>query len=62
MLRSCGLNARLVRNTGASSLKEMKESLLIIKTTEIANGVKRFKNFRLHKAKESFTRVETLQE
>ena len=34
MLRSCGLNARLVRNTEASTLKEMKESLLKIKTTE----------------------------
>ena len=32
-------------------MKEMKESLLVIKTTEIANEVKRFKSFRLHKAK-----------
>ena len=34
LLRSCGLNARLVQNTEASTLREMKESLLIIKTTE----------------------------
>ena len=34
LLRSCGLNARLVQNTEASALKEVKESLLIIKTTE----------------------------
>ena len=34
VLRSCGLNARLVQNTEASTLKEVKESLLIIKTTE----------------------------
>ena len=33
VLRSCGLNARLVRNTEGEYLKEMKESLLIIKTT-----------------------------
>ena len=51
MLRSCGLNARLVRNTEGEFLREMKESLLIIKTTEVANEVKRFKSFRLHKAK-----------
>ena len=46
MLRSCGLNARLVRNAEASALKEMKESLLIIKTTEIQTRVKQFKSFR----------------
>ena len=34
LLRSCGLNARLVQTTEASTLKETKESLLIIKTTE----------------------------
>ena len=32
-------------------MKETKESLLIIKTTEVAGEVKRFKSFRLHKAK-----------
>ena len=32
-------------------MKEMKESLLIIKTTEVVDEVKRFKSFRLHKAK-----------
>ena len=59
MLRSCGLNARLVQNTEASTLKEVKESLLIIKTTEYQTGVKQFKSFRLHKGKGDFTRVET---
>ena len=34
VLRSCGLNVRLVQNAKASTLKEMKESLLIIKATE----------------------------
>ena len=52
MLRSCGLNVRLVQNTEASVLKETKESLLIIKTTDSQTEMKQFKSFR-------FTRVET---
>ena len=43
-----------MRDTEASSLKEMKESLLIIKTTEIANEVKRFKSFRFAQSKANF--------
>ena len=46
MLRSCGLNARLVQKYWGKYLKEMKESLLIIKTTEWQTGVKRLKSFR----------------
>ena len=42
-------------------MKEMKESLLIIKTTDSQTRVKQFKSFRLHRGKEDFTRVETLQ-
>ena len=34
MLRSCGLNVRLVQVTEGEYLKKMEESLLIIKTTE----------------------------
>ena len=41
-------------------MKEVKESLLIIKTTEWRTRVKQFKSFRLHKSKRGdFTRVET---
>ena len=40
-------------------MKDMKESLLIIKTTDSQTEMKQFKSFRLHKSKEDFTRVET---
>ena len=46
-------------------MKEMKESLLIIKTTEWQMDVKQFKSFRLTRAKGrlyksgNFTRVKT---
>ena len=42
-------------------MKEMKESLLIIKTTEWQTSVKRFKSFRFTRAKGRLycTRVET---
>ena len=40
-------------------MKEMKESLLIIKTTEWQTRVKQFKNFRFAQSKGDFTRVET---
>ena len=46
VLRSCGLNTRLVQNTEASTLREMKESLLIIKTTDNGIEMKQFKSFR----------------
>ena len=59
VLRSCGLNVRLVQVTEASYLKEVKESLLLIKTTERQTRVKQFKSFRLHRSKGDFTRVET---
>ena len=32
-------------------MKEVKESLLIIKTTDSKTEVKQFKNFRLHRSK-----------
>ena len=59
MLRSCGLNVRLVQNGEASTLKETKGVFMIIKTTEYLNKMKQFKSFRLHKGKGDFTRVET---
>ena len=40
-------------------MKEMKESLLIIKTTDSQTEMKQFKSFRLHRGKGDFTRVET---
>ena len=41
-------------------MKEVKESLLMIKTTDSQTEVKQFKSFRLHKSKRgTFTRVET---
>ena len=40
-------------------MKETKESLLIIKTTDSQTEVKQFKSFRFTKAKGDFTRVET---
>ena len=40
-------------------MKEIKESLLIIKTTEDRTEMKQFKSFRLHKGKGNFTRVKT---
>ena len=52
----------LYENAEASTLREIKESLLIIKTTERETEMKRFKSFRLHKSKGDFTRVGTLQE
>ena len=33
-------------------MREVKESLLIIKTTDSQTGVKQFKSFRLHESKE----------
>ena len=47
LLRSCGLNARLVQNAEGKYLKEVKESLLIIKTTDSQTEVKQFKSFRI---------------
>ena len=40
-------------------MKEVKESLSMIKTTEGQIRVKQLKSFRLHKGKGNFTRVET---
>ena len=40
-------------------MKEVKESLLIIKTTGSQTEVKQFKSFRFTKIKRDFTRVET---
>ena len=41
-------------------MKEMKESLLIIKMTDSQTEMKQFKSFRLHKKQRGdFTRVET---
>ena len=40
-------------------MKEMKESLLIIKMTEWQMVMKHLKSFRFTKAKGDFTRVET---
>ena len=37
-------------------MKEEKESLLIIKTTEWQMMMKRFKSFRLHKSKKRYKR------
>ena len=45
MLRSCGLNVRLVQIDWGEYLREVKESLLIIKTTEWQTEMKRFKSF-----------------
>ena len=46
LLRSCGLNVRLVQSCWGEYLKEMEESLLMIKTTENRTEMKQFKSFR----------------
>ena len=40
-------------------MKKVKESLLIIKTTDNQTGMKQFKSFRFTEVKGDFTRVET---
>ena len=54
VLRSCGLNARLVQKYRGEYLKKVRESLLIIKTTGWQTRVKQFKSFRLHKKQRGF--------
>ena len=46
----------LCKNAEASTLREMRKSLLKIKTTEWQIEVKRFKSFRLHNSKGENTR------